>query len=131
MDNHKEKLEAYLKIHNEFINIAERWASEFGYTGADPYDISMIFYGSTIEVHYNYDDRDSDGYPEQRHTTIDIPLSALWNDEAFELERKKRMEANLEAVAKKKEENAKRERLAKARRYEEYLDLQKEFNDNG
>ena len=40
------------------------------------------------------------------------------------------MRKNIAAVEKKKEADAKKERLAKAQRYEKYIDLCKEFDEN-
>ena len=61
---------------------------------------------------------------------VKIPLEYLFDDEWLKEAKSENLRKNLEAVAKKKEEDAKKERLTKARRYEEYLDLCKEFDDN-
>ena len=63
--------------------------------------------------------------------SVRIPLEYLFDDDWLKEAQSERLRKNLEAVKKKQEEDAKKERLAKARRYEEYLDLRKEFDENG
>lgn len=135
MDNHREKLKTYLEIHDELKDAAELWIEEFGSGFGIIYDVSITVnneaYPPYMYAEYTYE---HDGYgcgSRSRTDSMKIPLSVLWDDEAFERERKNRMEANLAAVKKKQEEDAKKERLAKAQRYEQYLDLCKEFEESG
>lgn len=62
---------------------------------------------------------------------IKIPLEYLFDDEWLEEAKAEKLRKNLEAVKKKQEEDAKKERLAKAQRYEKHLELCKEFDENG
>ena len=61
---------------------------------------------------------------------IVIPIEYLFDDEWLEEAKAEKMRKNIAAVEKKKEADAKKERLAKAQRYEKYIDLCKEFDEN-
>ena len=133
MSERKEKFKTYLEVHEELIDVAREWIEEFGHGYGLVYDISISVdnekYPPIINAEYTYEYEGSCG-SRAEVSGIVIPLSALWDDTAFERERKKREDANLAAREKQKEKDAKKARLDKAARYEQYLDLCKEFDDN-
>lgn len=63
--------------------------------------------------------------------SVRIPLEYIFDEDWLKEAKAKKLQKNLEAVKKRQEEDAKKERLAKAQRYEKYLDLRKEFDENG
>lgn len=79
-------------------------------------------------LYYQYETHSRGDYDKHE---VHIPLEYLFDDKWLEDAKAENLRKNIEAVAKKKEEDAKKERLAKARRYEEYLDLRKEFAEDG
>ena len=79
------------------------------------------------QLYYTYETYCCGDY--ENHSVV-VPLEYLFDDKWIEEAKAENLRKNLEAVAKKKEEDAKKERLAKARRYEEYLDLCKEFDED-
>lgn len=131
MNEAKKRLDLYLEIHDELVEKCEDWISEF-VAHRDVWNISIEVHNDAyppyILATYTYETEGNCGRYE-RQNTEKIPLAVYWDDEAFEREWKRQQEANRAAIAKRQEEDARKARLAKAQRYEQYLDLCKEFEN--
>ena len=129
----KEKFKQYLEFHDEIVSTSAEWLEEFG-SASHPYNITAMVcndaYPPYVKICYEYEYESSCGRVETDGEDH-MPLAAVWNpDEFFEQERKARQEKLMKLAAEQREANAKKKRLAKAQRYEEYLVLRKEFGEN-
>ena len=125
------KLDTYLEIHDELVDRCSEWLDEFVYMGRVLFDIAVEVnneayppYVMARYKYHNHGDNSYDGSGEEK-----IPLSIFWDYECVSKERKKRQDKQL-AEMKKREEQKKVQALKdKATRYEQYLTLCEEFDD--
>jgi len=130
MNEAKKKLDTYLEIHEELAEKCEDWLHEF---------VHSSIWDITIEVHnyayppyvlatYTYETEGSCGRYDTSGTEK-IPLAIYWDDQVIEKEAKKRREAQLAAQIARADKAKVQELKDKAKRYEMYLDLCKEFEN--
>ena len=126
-----EKLDTYLNIHDELIDRCEEWLDEFVYMGRDLYDITIKVnneaYTPYVLVDYMYrNESHFDGEGQEK-----IPLSIFWDYECVAKEKKKRYDKQMEDMKQREEKKKVQDMKDKAQRYEQYLDLCKEFEESG
>lgn len=131
MNAAKERLDTYLEIHVELVEKCEDWMYEFG-NEQRWRDVSIAVHNDAyppyILATYTYETEGNCGRYE-REGTEKIPLAVYWDHELIEREYKKRHEAQLAAIRERQEKARVQELKDKAKRYEQYLDLCKEFEN--
>ena len=123
----KELLDAYLEIQDRLEEIVEEWVTEFEAHGAHIHSIRTYVEGQNIV--YQYDTVwDGSCSHEQTHYGK-LPLSALWDFDFMENERKRRLEENIKAVMKQAEKKKVQDVMDRAIRYKKYIELKEEFEN--
>jgi len=131
MNEAKERLDTYLEIHEELVEKCEDWVAELGY-GRQIWDPTIQVhnhkYPPYITMTYMYEQEGSCGRYDTEGSEK-IPLAVFWDDELIGREIKKRRDAQLKAMQERAEKEKVQAMKDKAKRYEMYLDLCKEFEN--
>ena len=135
MDDIKEakaKLDTYLEIHDELVDRCTEWIEEFGYVGHYlqhvSIDVNNEAYPPYILATYDYE-RETGYGPQDETGEEKVPLSIMWDFECVAKEKKKRMDKQLVAMRKNEEKKKVQDLRDKANRYEQFLKLSEEFDD--
>lgn len=128
----KQRLETYLEIHDELVDRCTEWIEEFGCIGRYlqhvSVDVNNEAYPPYIRATYEYE-RDTGYGPQDETGEEKIPLSVFWDDECISKEKKKRRDTQMVILRKNEEKRKVQDMKDKATRYEQYLTLCEEFDN--
>jgi len=129
------KLEIYLEVQDMMEERAAEWIAEFGcgIGRPDAYNIKanadVKRCDTVIEFEYDYHSDDGVMGSSERCESGTMPLEALWDIDFIDNKKKAEREAQLERLKESEERMKLKAMKDKADRYEQYLKLAKEFDD--
>lgn len=131
MEEQQKKLDTYLTIHDELVDRCSEWLDEFVYMGRELYDITAEVHNDAYPAYviarykyHNFGDNSHDGSGDEK-----IPLAIFWDYDFVDKEKKKRFDKQMAELKQREERKKVQDMKDKATRYEQFLKLSKEFDD--